>query len=367
MRPMPLITAAVVVVVLFLLVFQRDALQGADSGDAPTETTESAPDTPDAAKVDGAVGVVVLASKAREIDSAVILRGETAAMRSVELRAETSGKVASAPVKKGSKVAEGEVICALELGTQEAALAEAEARLAEAMTNLNAAEELSKGGYAAETRVLSARAAKQSAEAGVTAARNAMDDLRITAPFDGVLDGSVAEVGSLLQPGSLCATIVELDPIKLVGFVSEMEVSRVTLGADVMARTVDGRRVMGRVTFVARAADPVTRTFRVEAEVANADLSLRAGQTAEILVQSAGRKAHLLPQSSLTLSNEGALGVRLAGRDGRAEFAPVEMLRDTVEGVWVSGLPDEADVIVVGQDFVVAGVPLDVTYREAAQ
>ncbi|MCY4178918.1 MAG: efflux RND transporter periplasmic adaptor subunit, partial [Litoreibacter sp.] len=56
---------------------------------------------------------------------------------------------------------------------------------------------------------------------------------------------------------------------------------------------------------------------------------------------------------------------RLA-RDNKAAFAPVRILRDTVDGVWLDGLPAAADVIVVGQEYVIDGVAIDITYREAA-
>ena len=74
-----------------------------------------------------------------------------------------------------------------------------------------------------------------------------------------------------------------------------------------------------------------------------------------------------MPQSSLTLNNDGALGIRFVGPGNITGFAPVSILRDTPEGVWVAGLPDKVDVIVLGHEYVVAGVKLDVTYREANQ
>ena len=72
-----------------------------------------------------------------------------------------------------------------------------------------------------------------------------------------------------------------------------------------------------------------------------------------------------MPQSALTLNDDGALGVRLVDSDQTARFAPVTLLRDTVNGVWISGLDDKADVIVVGQEYVSDGVPVIPTYREA--
>jgi multidrug efflux system membrane fusion protein len=160
---------------------------------------------------------------------------------------------------------------------------------------------------------------------------------------------------------------VDLTPIRLVGYVAEADIARVSEGAAVGARLSTGQEVMGTVRFVGRSADPVTRTFRVEAEVPNDDLTFRAGQTADILIQTAGRKAHLLPQSSLTLNDDGDLGVRVVGgaeNGDVARFLPVELIRDGTDGVWLGGLPDEVAVIVVGQDYVVDGVPIEVTYRE---
>ena len=63
----------------------------------------------------------------------------------------------------------------------------------------------------------------------------------------------------------------------------------------------------------------------------------------------------------------GVLGVRVVNQDQIVDFYPVRLLRDEADGVWVTGLPEQADVIVVGQDFVIAGVPVAPTYREASQ
>lgn len=411
MRIIPILTAIAVAAGLFALVFEREAVLRFAGLDTPAaETASSAPDsapTPAGTATPPTVKVIAIETTAREIDSAVVLRGRTEASRQVELRAETSGKVVSAPIPKGTMIEAGDLMCEIEIGTRTASLTEAEARLAEARANaptaaarvaeaearldearinLNAAEGLAREGFAASTRVAaansamesaraaltqaqsgaaSAEAAIESATAAVAAATREISRTRISAPFAGVLETDTAELGSLLQPGSLCATILNLDPIRLVGFVAEVDVDRVTIGAPAGARLASGAEVIGQVTFLSRSADPTTRTFRVEAEVANPDLTIRDGQTAEILVQSSGRMAHLLPQSALTLNDAGALGVRIVGEGDVARFVPVDMLRDSVEGVWVSGLPESVTVIVVGQDYVKDGVPVDVTLRES--
>ena len=122
--------------------------------------------------------------------------------------------------------------------------------------------------------------------------------------------------------------------------------------------------VSGVVSFLSRSADALTRTFRVEIEVPNTDLAIADGQTAEIMIAAEGSLAHLIAQSSLTLNDEGALGVRSVNSENMVEFHPVTLIRDTVDGVWVSGLPEQINIIVVGQEFVRAGVRAEPFYQE---
>jgi multidrug efflux system membrane fusion protein len=408
MRIVPILMAVLVSALIYVFVFERARI-AAVLPEKSQETAQPGPQGESARAEDGPMRVVVLRSSSREVDSAVTLRGQTEADRVVELRAETSGLVISDPLRKGAFVDRGDLLCRLDPAAREAALLEARARLAEAKArvpeaearleearaqreeaeiNFNAAENLAGEGFSSQSRVAATRAALRSSEAAVQSARSGLqaaragiegaraavanaekeiERLRITAPFAGVLETDAAEIGSLLQPGALCATVLQLDPMKLVGFVSELQVARVTKGASATARTASGREVAGEVSFLSRSADQTTRTFRVEIRVANPDLTLRDGETAEITVDAAGKAAHLLPQSALTLDDGGTLGLRLVDGDQQVTFVPVTLLRDTPNGVWLTGLPDEAEVIVIGQEYVTEGVRVDPVYQELGQ
>ncbi|MFN3936972.1 MAG: efflux RND transporter periplasmic adaptor subunit [Gemmobacter sp.] len=374
MRIVPVIIAAVVSATLYLLVMERDALQAFASRAAsqPGESVEAEappanPNAPAVSEGERRVPVVALDSRAQSIDNAVLLRGRTEAARHVELRAETSGRVVSDPLRRGAYVNEGDILCRIDAGTRPAALAEAQARLAEAELAARNAEQLQQGGFAAETRTISARAALQSARTAVENAEREIARLEIRAPFSGLLESDAAELGTLLQPGALCATVIQLDPIRLVGYVAEADVDRIEIGAMAGGRLATGREVSGRVTFLARSADPMTRTFRVDVTVPNHDLSIRDGQTVEMLVMSDGVSAHLVPASALTLDDRGVLGLRAVDEDSRARFLPVSVVRDTVEGVWVKGLPDAVRLIVVGQEFVTEGTAVEAVLRGPGQ
>lgn len=361
MRLLPILSALFAGAVIYGFVLERDTLRALAGGDVP----EAAVTVASVADDTGAVPVVVMRSEARPAETGIVVRGRTEAAREVTVQAETTGLVISDPLRAGASVSEGDVLCRIDPGTRPAQLAEAEARLLEAQANERASATLAERGFGAETAAIANRAALQAAQALVEQARRELDRLEIHAPFDGLLEADAAEYGSLLQPGSECATILALDPIKLVGYVSETNVGELVVGAPVGARLLTGEMISGRITFVARAADDATRTFRVEAEAPNPGGRTRAGISAEILVGVAGDLGHLLPQSALTLDDSGRIGVRVA-EDGVARFMPVTLLRDTTEGIWLGGLPESINVIVVGQDFVSDGQPVAPTYREAA-
>lgn len=413
MRIFPVLAAIALAVILYMAVIERPALMAMMGAAPDAERNEDA-------ATDGLAGAAVVLEKkvkvvvktltAEQIDSAVVLRGETAAVRQVDVRAETTAVVVSEPLRKGAQINEGQIMCRLDEGTRQSALTqaraqlaeansrvpesearvqEAKARLEEARINQNASARLNEGGFASTTRLASAdadvaaaQASVSSAQAGLRAARSGIESaaaavavaeaelarLVIKAPFSGLLESDTAELGSLLQAGALCGTIIQLDPVKLVGFLPETEVNRVQVGAMAGARlAAGGGEVRGSVTFISRSADPETRTFLTEIAVPNPDLKIRDGQTAEILISSAGAKAHLVPQSALTLNAEGTLGLRVVTTDSIVAFHEVEIVRDTAKGVWVTGLPTTADVIVVGQEYVTEGVEVAPTAWEATQ
>ncbi len=311
-----------------------------------------------------AASVVTVLSVAEPHARTLVLRGATEADRRVEVRAEIGGLVASEPLRAGALAAAGDALCEIDPGERPANLAEAQANLRQAEVEHAAAVRLRDKGFTAETESLTKAAQLEAARAQLMRAEIAMGRLVMAAPFAGVLESDTAERGALLQEGSVCATLLSLDPIKLIGYAAETDVDSLRVGGAATARLATGRAVVGEIRFVARSADPETRTYRVEAVAPNPDLDIRDGMTAEITAELPATPAHFLPQSALTLNDGGALGVRLA-EDGVARFHAVGIVAEARDGLWLSGLPDRAEVIVVGQEFVSDGQPVAPTRRDA--
>ncbi|MEM8793656.1 MAG: efflux RND transporter periplasmic adaptor subunit [Pseudomonadota bacterium] len=300
------------------------------------------------------VSVMVLISEAEETQTQIVVRGRTEAKRRVAVRAETTGLVISQPIRRGAVVGADQLLCELSPGTRAAQLLEAEAALARAQVNYDVAERLGERGFAAETTRMERTAELESAEAAVELVKWDISRLEVRAPFAGVLETDTAEVGARLAPGDVCAELIDLSQVKVTGFVGEQVVDLIALGQPAIARLINGRREAGEITFISRVADEDTRTFKVDITLDNRDGSLRDGMTTEILIDLPPRLAHRIPKSALTLDDEGTLGLRVAEGTG-STFYPVLVVRDEREGVWVSGLPQQATVIVVGQEYVSDG------------
>ena len=285
----------------------------------------------------------------------VELRGRTAAARVVEVRSETSGAVDQAPAAEGSVVRKGAVLCRLAVEARQASLDQARAALKSRQLQQQASAELARKGFRSPTQLLSDQANLDAAQAAVRQAEIALEQVNIRAPFAGVFDQRAAEVGSYLSPGQACGTLIELDPLLVIGDVPETDAPRLRVGAAAKARLISGETLSGRVRYVARDADPQTRTYRVEISVPNPKLAVRAGLSAQVSVSAGSGPAHLTPVSALVLNEDGRQGVRHVVAGERVAFTPVTILEETPKGAWVSGLKGTVRVITVGQSFVAEG------------
>lgn len=299
------------------------------------------------------VRVRTITAELRQQD--VIIRGQTEALRKVIVRAETAGKVAAIRADKGTVVKAGDTICELNVDARRAMMAQARATAKQRKLEYEASKTLQQKGFRSETSVAGDLAQYESAKAEVERMEKEFENTKMKAPFDGVVDDRMVNVGDYLAPGQACALVVALDPFLIVGRASEKDVGFLKIGDTGWAKLTTGERVEGKVRFVAKSSDQATRTFRVELEVPNPSGAIRDGITAEMHVAAATVEAHKISPAILTLNDKGELGVRVVDASRRVRFIPVKIVADDAGGVWVTGLPKQATIITVGQEYVSEG------------
>jgi multidrug efflux system membrane fusion protein len=314
------------------------------------------------------VPVRVVNLTATERQRELEIRGRTQADATISVRSETTGIVAERLVNLGDEVEPGDLLCRLNTGAREARLLQAKATLEQTQAEYSANAKLQERGFAATNQVTALKAALDSAKATLEEAELELERIEIRSTVAGTVQEPLVENGDLLSIGGVCATLIDTDPMLVTGQVSERDIGNLAIGQTANVNLITGETRTGEISYISAAADAATRTFRVDIEIANPDNSIRDGVTATAYVPLKATAAHLLVPSMLTLNDAGDLGIRLVDMEkGTNHFRKVSILGESMDGVWVGGLPETVTVIAVGQEYVIDGQPVEPVFAETGQ
>jgi RND family efflux transporter, MFP subunit len=130
----------------------------------------------------------------------------------------------------------------------------------------------------------------------------------IKAPFDGIISDKMVEETEFISVGTPLFSIIDLDPIKIEGYLSEFDVNKVSVGTKAFIEDSNGIKKSGTISFISPSAETSTRTFEITIEADNKDLSYKSGITTKIVIKGSELKAHKIPPSILTLLDDGTVG-----------------------------------------------------------
>lgn len=154
------------------------------------------------------------------------------------------------------------------------------------------------------------------AEAQLSMARKALQDMVVRAPFNGAVVRRNVNVGEYALPQQPLLSMVATEKLRLVLDVPESAVTQLLPGMDVTFNVV-GRpdAFSGKVSRIAPSLDPNTRALRAEALVDNKDGKLKAGMFVAAHVVLAGREVALFVPRAAVLSQSGVSKVFVVNGD----------------------------------------------------
>lgn len=341
--------------------------------------------------------VVVAPVEQRTIAPQSEFVGRVEPIASFDARVRVAGTLEEVAFREGQDVAKDQLLYVIEpaayrarLTAAQAQLERAEAQLREATQDYERASELNRRGTASEATLQQAQAARDSAQADVLAARAAVEQAQlelsyteIRSPIAGRIGATAVTEGNYVSPetGTL-ATVVQLDPIRVVFSVSDRQLLGVlqqtgaASPAELTDRFVPTLRMAngaaygrpGRVEFVDNRVDPQTGTIRVRASFPNPDGLLLPGQYVTVLVrpeQTAQRP--VVPVGAVQRNREGAY-VLVVGPDETVQARPVT-LGTQVDQVYAvrDGVQPGERIVVQGQQKVRPGMRVNPVTRSAEQ
>jgi membrane fusion protein (multidrug efflux system) len=316
----------------------------------------------------------VAAIDARALAVSLPLSGSLAPVAQATIKAKVSGEVKETTVREGMTVTAGQVLARLDqadwqarANQQQAAVEEAQARLAMANRNHANSAALLKQNFISQTQfdttanaVELARAAVKAAQAQLDLARIALGDSVIRAPMSGIVSKRHVQAGEKVAPDMPVYTIVNLAELTLEAQVPASDIPRVKVGQEVTFN-VDGfqqRAFSGKVARINPSAEAGSRAMLVYVSVANPDGALLAGMFAKGSIVTA--RSAVMPLVPLAaLHDEQGRQVVYRIDNGNVVAAPVKLgLRNEDLGYAevTDGLAPGAQVIVARLEGVKPGV-----------
>lgn len=268
-----------------------------------------------------------------------------------------SGKIIAIYLPDGEKVKRDDVVLKIEDYDRIEQSQKAKALLKQREIEYDSSHKLNKTGYGAQIQVEAAFTALQSAKADLKRLELDLENTAVKSPIDGYIDKINANEGDFVNAGQKIADVVNFDQILVVLYVSENEVNKIELGSTAQINLLDGKELAGEVSFISKIAEPKTGSYRVEAKVTNNKMISLQGLTANVRLPSGERFAYKVPSSALSLSDEGALGIKIVDDNNYVVFAPIEIVDHESDGVWIVANNEDKPIklIVLGHLFVKPG------------
>jgi multidrug efflux system membrane fusion protein len=316
------------------------------------------------------------------------LTGNAQAINQVDLVARVQGFLQSIDYQDGASAKQGDTLFVIEPAPYEARLQQAQAQLAGMQAQLIQSQEeytrqssLGRTDFASRSVVEQALATQDTnkanvanLQASVTLAAINLGYTRVTAPFDGQVTAHQVSVGALVGvsgPTTL-ATIVQLEPIRVICSVSEQDVLRVKqmmptqsfrppgiekVPVEVGRMNESGYPHRGNLDYVAPELDPATSTLTVRGLLANADHDFLPGMFVRMRIPLPGGKSPVLLVPDMALgADQGGRYLLVVDKDNVVQQRPVstgQMVGDL--RVIISGLTAEDRVVVSGLQKAIPG------------
>ena len=305
------------------------------------------------------VKVTVKHSTADEVIREINLYGRTEPDRIATLRSEVKALVKEVYVQEGERVIKGQKIISLEKSDVLSRLQSAKATLKQREVELTGAQSLKEQGFQSQTALAQATANLEMAKADVVSFELAVFKSQIIAPFDGIINERFVEVGDFLKEGDDIAILVDLDPLVITANVTEVNVQALKTQQQATGRMVSGEVLQGKIRYISSISELGTNTFKIEVEVPNPNYTQMAGMSTELALPLETTWAMRISPAVMSLDEQGNLGVKTVV-DEHVKFVPIDIVKSDSQGVWLSGMGQQADVIILGHGFVRDGDKVEV-------
>ena len=295
-----------------------------------------------------------------KIDQSILIQGQTIYNKKIDVKSETTGNITSLNFRRGDNIKKGTSLMQISKENRNELLGSAEELIKLYEIEYSSAKQLVDKGLSSKSKLALAAYNLADAKSKLKNIQLDIDNTNIISPFDGIITEKYVEISDFVTPGNILLTMVNLNPIKIQGYLSEFDINKIEKNTKTIIENSNGIKKEGKITFISPSAKTSTRTFEITIEADNSDLAYKSGTTTSIMIEGSELQAHKISPSILTLQDDGSVGVKALSKKNIVLFYPIQKIKDTVDGMWVSGLPNEVKLIVSGQEYVIIGQLIEI-------
>jgi HlyD family secretion protein len=263
----------------------------------------------------------------RDVVQSVVAAGRVAAPNRVDIGAQIVGTVARVPVAEGQVVKAGQALVELDASELRAAVAQAQATLANAAAQLERSRRLHGQGFVGAAALDDAQRNFDVARTQLDAARAKLAYTVIRAPTDGTLIGRDVERGELVQPGKVLMVLSPAGATQIVLQIDERNLARLKLGQRALASAdaYPEERFAAELAYINPGVDAQRGTVEVKLAVPRPPDYLRQDMTVSVDIETGRHAQTLAVAADAVRDGAGAAPWVLAVRDGRTVRQPVKL------------------------------------------
>jgi membrane fusion protein (multidrug efflux system) len=208
------------------------------------------------------------------------------AIQGVDVATQVAGVVKSIAFKANERVAANQLLVQIDDEIERADVLSAEAAVARDRAQLERTRQLRTSGVNSAATLEEAQSTLAASESNLAKIRAVLDQKAIEAPFAGIVGIPQVDVGEYVQPGTVIATLQQLDTMRVDFTVPEQQAGDLTIGQPAsFGLTETDLKYRGKVIGIDPKVDPQMRLVSVRAELENPDNDLRPGQFVRIRVE----------------------------------------------------------------------------------
>ena len=298
-----------------------------------------------------AAQVVAVKAGRQPVTERLSIVGNVMANETVDLKSEVDGRVVAINFEEGQRVEAEQLLVEINSGETEAMLAEAEANQRLAQSKWDRSKELLQTKAVSKQEADESKATYDMTAAKVSQMREMLRNMKVKAPFAGVIGARHISPGQVVTKSTVIATLADFDVVKIEGNVPERLLAQAKVGQKIALSIAafPGESFDGEVYFIAPQVDPVNRTGLVKAKVANGDLRLKPGMFASAdLTLKVRENAVVIPEAALMPEGE-KFAVFIVDETMTAQVRPVK------PGVRIAGRVEILEGLSGGETVVVEG------------